>query len=198
MSGKRRIGRWAALGSAVVLAGALAGGVVASRSDDGSELIAAIEEAPLTRVADIEATEGAPARGVFLQRTKTGHLCVWEAPSTTSRERGGGCNSIDDPLNGSALSATLSYDGGPAISDVRSASIFGIAAVDVTRIRVLMRDGTLREVKLKKAKVGSDEFQAFGYRFKKADLKRGLGPSAIVAYDAGGNEVGRQPTGIGS
>ncbi len=198
MFAKRRIGRWAALGSAVVLAGALAGGVVASRIDDSSELIAAIDEAPLTRVAEIEASDGAPGRGVFVQLTKTGHLCVWEAPSATSRQRGGGCNSIDDPLNGSALSATLSYDGGPAISDVRSASVFGLAAADVSRIRVLMRDGTFREVKLKKIKVASDEFKAFGYRFKKADLGQGLGPSAFVAYDAGGNEVGRQPTGIGS
>jgi hypothetical protein len=197
MFGKRRIGRWTALGSAVVLAGVLASGVIASRIDDGSELIAAIGEAPLMRVADIEASEGAPARGVFVQLAKTGHLCVWEAPSATSAERGGGCNSIDDPLNGKALSATLSYDGGPAISDVRSASIFGLAAVDVSRLRVLMRDGTFREIKLKKAKVGSNEFQAFGYRLKKADLNRG-GPSAIVAYAAGGNEIGRQPTGIGS
>jgi hypothetical protein len=198
MFGRRRVGRWTSLGCAMVLAGALAGAVVAARIDDGRELIAAIDEAPLTRVADIEASDGAPARGVFVQLTKTGHLCVWEAPSATSRERGGGCNSIDDPLNGSALSATLSYDGGPAISDVRSASIFGLAAVDVSRARVLMRDGTFREIKLKKTKVGSDEFQAFGYRFKKADLKKGIGPSAIVAHDGGGSEIGRQPTGIGS
>ena len=51
--------------------------------------------------------------------------------------------------------------------------------------------------KLKKAKIGSDELQVFGYRFKKADLKRGLGPTAIVALDADGVEIGRQPTGIG-
>jgi hypothetical protein len=198
MSGKRRIGRWAALAVVVVVAGILAGAVVASRSDDGSELRAAIAETPLTRVADIEAVEGAPALGVFVQQTKTGHLCVWEAPSPTSRERGGGCNSIDDPLGGSALSATLSYDGGPAISDVRRASIFGLAAANVSRMRVLMSDGTSRAIKLKEAKVGSDEFQAFGFRFKKADLEKDLEPTAIVAYDAGGNEIGRQATGFGS
>ncbi len=110
---------------------------------------------------------------------------------------GGGCNSVDDPLNGSALSATLSYDGGPAIGDVKSATLFGLTAPGVARARVLMSDGSSREVKLKKAKVGSDEFQAFGYRFKKADLKRGIGPIAIVAFDANGVELGRQPTGIG-
>ena len=46
-------------------------------------------------------------------------------------------------------------------------------------------------------KVGADEFQAFAYRFKKVDLRNGVGPTAIVAYDAGGAEIGRQPTGIG-
>ena len=61
-----------------------------------------------------------------------------------------------------------------------------------------MSDGSTRKVKLEKAKVGSDEFQAFGYRFKKADLKKGIGPTAVVAFDASGNELGRQPTGIGS
>lgn len=197
MSGRRGLRRWAASGVLLVLAGTLASAVVASRNDDGSELIAAIDEAPLTRVADIGAAEGAPSRGVFVQLTKTGHVCVWEAPSATSRERGGGCNSLDDPLNGSALSATLGYDGGPAISDVRSASIFGLAAADVSRITAQMSDGTLREINVKKAKIGSDEFQAFGYRFKKADLEKGIGPTAIVAYDAAGKEVGRQPTGIG-
>ncbi len=198
MSGRRQgRSRFAVLGIGVVLAGALASVVIASRFDDGSELVASIDEAALTRVADVEAADGAPGLGVYVQVTTTGHLCVWEAPSATSRERGGGCNTADDPLNGNALSATLSYDGGPAISDVDRASAFGLADAQVVRIAVLMSDGSTRKVKLEKAKVGSDEFQAFGYRFKKADLKKGIGPTAIVAFDASGNELGRQPTGIG-
>jgi hypothetical protein len=188
MSGKRGMRRWAALGVGLLLAGALASAVVASRLDHGSELIAAIDD---------EAAEGAPSRGVFVQLTRTGHLCVWEAPSATSRERGGGCNSVDDPLNGNVLSATLSYDGGPVISDVRSASLFGLAASEVARASVLMRDGTSRAIKLKNAKVGSDEFQAFGYRFKKSDLRHGVGPIAVIARAADGSELGRQTTGIG-
>lgn len=198
MSGRRQgRSRFAVLGIGVVLAGALASVVIASRFDDGSELVASIDEAALTRVADVEAADGAPGLGVYVQVTTTGHLCVWEAPSATSRERGGGCNTADDPLNGNALSATLSYDGGPAIFDVDRASAFGLADAQVVRIAVLMSDGSTRKVKLEKAKVGSDEFQAFGYRFKKADLKKGIGPTAIVAFDASGNELGRQPTGIG-
>ena len=60
-----------------------------------------------------------------------------------------------------------------------------------------MSDGTVRAVKLKRTKAGSNEFQAFGYRFKKQDLRNRIGPTAIVAFDANGVELGRQPTGIG-
>ena len=197
MFGKRGRRRWLVLGVGLVLAGALASAVVASRNDDGSALTAAIAETSLTQVAEVPAGDGASGRGVFVQLTETGHLCVWEAPSAISRERGGGCNTADDPLNGNAVSATLSYEGGPEISDVRSASIFGLAGSNAASVSVGMSDGSSRSIKLKKAKVGSDEFQAFGYRFKKSDLKKGIGPTAIVAYDAGGNELGRQPTGIG-
>jgi hypothetical protein len=197
MSARRTRKRLLAVGVGVLLAGALASAVVASRFDDGSELQAAIADAPLMRVADIEAADGVRALGVYVQVTESGHVCVWEAPSATSRERGGGCNPADDPLNGAVLSATLSYDGGPAVAAVRSASVFGLAAEGVARIGVAMSDGTARAVKLKKAKVGSDELRAFGYRFKNADLKRGVGPVAIVAFDASGQELGRQPTGFG-
>ena len=197
MFDKRGGRRWLAVGVGVVLAGALASAVVASRNDDGSALSAAIGQTSLTQVAEVPAADGVSGRGVFVQLTKTGHLCVWEALSATSRERGGGCNTADDPLNGNAVSATLSYDGGPAMADVQSASIFGLASADVASASVSMSDGSSRAIKLKKAKVGSDDFQAFGYRFKKSDLKKGIGPTAIVAYDASGVELGRQPTGIG-
>lgn len=197
MSGSPSRRHWAAIVIGIVLAGSLASAVVASRIDDGSELIAAIDEAPLTRVADVEAADGAPALGVYVQVTETGHLCVWEAPSAASRERGGGCNTIDDPLNGGVLSATLSYDGGPATSDVKSGSLFGLAGADVAKVSLRMSDGSVRAIKLKKAKVGSDDFMAFGYRLKKSDLKRGIGPIEVVALDANGAELGRQPTGIG-
>lgn len=197
MSTVRERKRWMAALVCVVAAGALASAVVASQFDDGSELAAAIAEAPLQRVAEVPAEEGSPGLGVYVQLTETGHVCVWEAPSATSRERGGGCNTADDPLNGQPVSATLSYDGGPATSTVVRASVFGLALDAVASVRVVMSDGTYRAVKLKKAKVGSDDLQAFGYRFRKADLKKGIEPTAIVAYDAAGNEIGRQPTGIG-
>ena len=52
-----------------------------------------------------------------------------------------------------------------------------------------------REVK--KARVGADEFKAFGYRFRKSDLESGNGPVAVVAFAASGAEIARQTTGIG-
>jgi hypothetical protein len=181
----------------LVCGGALTSAVVASHFDDGSDLADAIGAAPLVRVADVPSGDGVATKGIFAQRTATGHLCVWEASSTTSRDRGGGCNPIDEPLGGRAMSFTLSYDGGPATVDVRSASLFGLALEDVAAIRVLMSDGSAREVRLKRAKVASDEFQAFGYRFRRADLRKAIGPVAVVALDASGTEIDRQTTGIG-
>ncbi len=192
-----RTRRWIVGGIGLLAAGALASAVVASRFDDGSELSAAIGDAPLTRVADVAAADGASARGVFVQQTATGHLCVWEAPSATSRERGGGCNTADDPLNGRAISFTLSFDGGPAIESVTAATVFGLASDDVARASVAMSDGSVRQIRLRLASVGGHEFRAFGFRFRRADLRRGIGPVAIVAFDAHGEEIDRQTTGIG-
>jgi hypothetical protein len=179
------------------MAAVLAGTIVASPFDDGSELAAAVDEARLTRVADIAPAEGASLKGVFVQRTDTGHVCVWEASSATSRDRGGGCNSADDPLNGRAVSFTLSYDGGPQIQTVTQASVFGLASADVARAAVVMSDGSVRQIRLRPVRVEETDFQAFGHRFSRRDLGRAIGPVAIVAYDAAGAEIDRQPTGIG-
>jgi len=197
MFARRRLARWSALGGGLVAAGVLASAVIASQMDDGSALIEAIDEAPLTHVADVEAADGAPTLGVYLQATTSGHVCVWEAKSPTSRDRGGGCNTADDPLNGRALSVTLSYDGGPAVADVQSASLFGLAAPDVARAQVLMSDGSTREIALRRARVGAEDFKAFGHRVKKRDLRKGIAPVAVLALDASGSELGRQPTGFG-
>jgi hypothetical protein len=196
MSASRRRG-WLVALVVVVVVGAVASAVVASSFDDGSSLTAAIDEAPLTRVADIAADDGGPTLGVYAQLTDTGHLCVWEAPFATSRQRGGGCNTVDDPLNGRPVSFTLSYDGGPATVDVRNATLFGLALDEVASVRVLMSDGSWQAVKLRKAKVGGDEFKAFGVRLETAALKNGIEPTAVVAFGASGVELGRQATGIG-
>ena len=145
MFARRR--RWISALVVAAVGAALASAVVASSFDDGSSLTAAIDEAPLVRVADIEADEGASALGVYTQLTDTGHVCVWEAVSVSSRQRGGGCNTVADPLNGQPVFFTLSYDGGPATVDVRGARVFGLALSAVASVRVLMRDGSWRAVK---------------------------------------------------
>jgi hypothetical protein len=141
--------------------------------------------------------DGFTAEGVFAEITDTGQLCVFDAPSASSNRRRGGCNQVDDPLGGSSLSASLVYEGGPALDGVRDARVFGLAADSVARAQVVMSDGSRRELHLKKAAIGSSEFEAFGYRITQADLKRGVGPVALVALDARGKELARQPTGIG-
>jgi hypothetical protein len=195
--------------SIVVLAVALVGGVLvgsviaAQRGGDSAldvaSLQAAIATEPMTKVADVAGSDDSSARGVYVQELDTGqgHLCVWDAPSAASRERQGGCNSIDEPLGGSAVSANLAYDGGPAIEGVRDARLTGLAASNVASVVVLMSDGSQRSVHLKKAKLKAGDFFAFGYRFKKADLRKGVGPIAVIAQDAYGGEIARQPTGIG-
>lgn len=184
---------------ALVAGGALVGAVVAAQGGQPAPqgLESAIANEPLVKVLDLPDASGAPSRSMFVQPTSAGFLCVWDAPNALSRLRQGGCNPSDDPLAGRSISASLAYDGGPAIDGVDDARLIGLAAANTARIHVEMNDGTVRTVKLKKTKVSSNEFQAFGYRFKKADLRKGIGPIAIVAFDANGTEIGRQPTGIG-
>jgi hypothetical protein len=185
-----------------VAAAMIGGGVVTAQrggnpSPDIERLQAAIGTAPMVRVADIPGDDHALQHGVFVQELQTGDLCVWDAPSASSRQRQGGCNSIDDPLGGSVVSANLAYDGGPEIEKVRDARLSGIADSDVARIVVVMSDGTERAVRLSEAHLRSGDYVAFGYRVKRSDLHDGIGPVAVVALDASGNEIARQTTGIG-
>lgn len=195
-SAKRRL----SVVSGAVLAGTLiVAAVVAAQGGPQApaDLQAAIASEPLVKVLDLPATEGAGARVMFVQPTSAGFLCVWDAPSANSKARQGGCNPSDDPLGGRAVSASLAYEGGPAVDGVKDARLIGLAVAETADLQVLMSDGSTRGMHLKKARVGSHEFKAFAYRFKKADLKRGIGPTAIVALNADGVELGRQPTGIG-
>lgn len=192
--------RWVLAASTSALAvAAVASAVVAGpfRGADPAAVHGDLATGEVVRVADIPASDGRAARGVFVQTTDSGQLCVWDAPSATSLQRQGGCNPVDDPLGGSALSASLAYDGGPAVQDVSDARLIGLASGAVARVDVLMSDGTLRTLRLKKASIGSKGFAAFGYRLRDSDLRRGIGPTAVIARDASGAELARQPTGIG-
>jgi len=135
---------------------------------------------------------------VFAQITSTGQFCLSDAPLDAPRAGGGGCNPADDPLGGSPVSASIAYDGGPAIDAVHDARLIGLAAANVHTVRIVMSDGSSRAVGLRKVTVGGDPgLQVFGFRVRKADLRRAIGPVAVVALDASGDELGRQITGIG-
>jgi hypothetical protein len=180
--------------SAALVGGVVAGGFDWSGSSDGLE--AALAESPPTRIADIPAADGLSARGVFAQITPTGQFCLFDAPLEAPTTGGGGCNPADDALGGEPLRASLAYDGGPAIESVRDARLIGLATGSVASVRIVMSDGSSRGVRLKRSTVGRD-LQVFGFRLRKSDLKKGIGPIAVVALDASGNEIGRQTTGIG-
>jgi hypothetical protein len=181
----------------VVLAAVLASGVVAGQfRADPQSFHDALGTGEITRVADVASSDGLPGRGVFAQLTDAGQFCLFDAPSESSPLRQGGCNPADDPLGGSALSVSLAYEGGPGVESVRDARLIGLASPSVAQVQVLMSDGTRRNVRTKQAAVGSKEFLAFGYRFKKSDLRRGIGPIAVIASDARGIEIERTATGI--
>ncbi|HET7743533.1 MAG TPA: hypothetical protein VFK76_02230 [Gaiellaceae bacterium] len=199
---KRTTKRGVAVGLVAVVALASAGAIVASQLGDSpppdlAALDKAIQSEPMTRVADIPSADGLAERGVFVQVTSTGEVCLWDAPSAQARGRMGGCNDASDLLGGSKISASLAYDGGPATADVRDARMIGLVDPAVAMVRVLMSDGSYRTVKLLGSKIQGRSYGAFGYRFRRSDLAKGIGPVAVVATDASGTEIGRQPTGFG-
>jgi hypothetical protein len=186
--------------TAAIAAGVVAGGVVgASFNSAPVGLESAIATEPVVKVADIAAAPGLDGRGVYLQRA-AGHLCLWDASSAAAATRGqGSCNRSDDPFAGGKLMVGFAYEGGPAIQDVRDARFVGMAALDVDRVQIIMNDGSRRDVKIfrtPKLAGTSQEFRAFGYRLKNLDIKRGIGPVAVVALDVAGNELDRQTTGF--
>ena len=184
--------------SAVVLAGAVVAGRVGGIPSDDFQ--ASLRNDASIRVADIPAQGGLPARGVFVQPTSTGHLCLWDAPSAASRAKQGGCNRADDPLAGRKLTISLASDGGPDVHAIGDARLIGLAAVDVASLQVLMTDGTRRAIPIRREVAFASEagrFRAFGYRFPSSDFERGIAPTSVIALDEHGTEIERLTTGYG-
>jgi hypothetical protein len=194
--------RWIALIVVVVGAGVFAGALAAGQLGglrDPSDLDAVLGEGALVRVADLERRAGHVDRGVYLSAAK-GLVCLFDAPTSNPRFGGGGCNSADDPLGGRELSASLGYEGGPAAESVTDARLIGLVSSSVGSVRVEMTDGTYRSIPLRRGAAVSlpaGSLRVFGYRFKPSDLRQGIGPTAVVALDDEGAEIGRQPTGFG-
>jgi hypothetical protein len=200
----RKSNRWRLLVliAGVVVGGIFVGGVVGGQFDvtPGDDFQASLQDDASVRVAEIPGEDGLPARSVFVQPTATGFLCLWDAASATAKSRQGGCNPADDPLAGRKLTISLAYDGGPAVGDVRDARLIGLASFEVSSVQVLMSDGTRRTIPMRReAAVASQvgRFRAFGYRFPRSDFRRGLGPRAVLALNAGGVEIDRLTTGFG-
>ena len=194
--------RLVALVVGLVAAAVFAGAVVSAQFDGvpTADFEASLRNDAAIRVASIPAQDGLPARSVLVQPTTSGHLCLWDAPSASSKARQGGCNPADDPLAGRKLTISLAYDGGPAASDVTDARLIGLVSLEASSVQVIMSDGTRRTVPIgREAAVAMEagRFRAFGYRFPRSDFQRGLGPTAVVVRGAGGAELDRLTTGYG-
>lgn len=186
------------LGLVVAAAGLFAGGVVAghvgvSRSAD--ELDLALRTEALERVTDVPAAQNAAKRSVFVQRAG-GFVCLWDAPSATALIRQGGCNLESDPLGGGELFVSFSFDGGPDIAEVTDARLIGLVSRQIERVQIELSDGSRRDVSLTDTKIGAQGYRAFAYRVRRPDLRRELVPVAVVAIDATGKEIERQPAGF--
>jgi hypothetical protein len=195
----KRYRRWIVLVALTVAAGVFTGVVVAAQlrgPGPPNGLEAAVRTEPLVEVAAIPAAGGLAGHGVFVQPTSAGYICLWDALSATSGERQGGCNPTDDPFGEQKLFVSLAYDGGPGVESVTDARLVGLVAPDVADVDVLMSDGARRTIRLHVTTVTGERYRAFGYRFRKADLQRGVAPTAVLALNSAGDEIGRQTTGF--
>jgi hypothetical protein len=194
--------RWPKRSQAIVLslavAGVFAGSVLGARIGEPSPeaFQSPVHDGALVRVAPLSAENGMSARGLFLQRTTDGLLCLWDAPDGTSRARQGGCNSASDPLLGQSLIVSFAYEGGPAAGDVSDARLIGLAAENVDEVSILMSNGSRLRLPLRRVPTNMGSFRAFGRRFARGPLNHGITPVAVVALDESGKEIERQPTGF--
>jgi len=85
---------------------------------------------------------------------------------------------------------SLAYDGGPNVEGVADARIIGVVTDEVARVEVVNSAGRAHRVA-----ITAD--RGFAYVVPPGELKRGIGPVAVVAFDSEGQVLDRQATGIG-
>jgi hypothetical protein len=193
--------RWIALVAVIAGAGVFVGALAAGQLGglrDPDDLAAVLDEGAFVRVAELRGEAGGPDRAVYVSVAR-GLLCLFDAPVANPRAGGGGCNRADDPLGGAELFASLGYDGGPSTRSVTDARLIGLVSGEVASVRLEMSDGTSRSLLLGRTpavSLAAGSLRAFAYRFRPSDLRRGIGPVAVVALDRSGEEVGRQATGF--
>jgi hypothetical protein len=129
-------------------------------------------------------------RGLYVTKTEDGSMiCIWDTNLFNGR-KGGGCNPSADFFAGRAFAMSLAYDGGPDVAGVTDARIVGVVTDEVARLDVVNSSGTNRRVA-----ITAD--RGFAYVVPPGELKRGVGPEAVIAYDRDGHVIDRQITGIG-
>ncbi|HEX6703023.1 MAG TPA: hypothetical protein VF101_20025 [Gaiellaceae bacterium] len=150
----------------------------------------ALADGKKVEVARFPSVPGLQDRSVFLAEAD-GLICLWDAVDA-AHEGGGGCNDANDPFAGRKMMFGLSWDGGPALSSVSNGRLSGLVAPDVDRVYLELSDGSKRPIRLTNA----SPYRAFAYRISKADARPESQPVAVVAFDASGRQIDRQPTGF--
>jgi hypothetical protein len=184
-----------------VVVGALAGlGVVTATASSDSPGLAAAEGLQRnglgTRVATFPGASGTAERAVYLAQLPDGRTCLMDG-DLDGRTAGGGCSrSAADPLGGRPFSVSFMFDGGPDASSVTDARLAGLVASNVAKLAAVMSDGSTRPLALSERGVASTSYRVFAFRVSQADLRKGVTPTVVVAYDRLGAELGRQSTGL--
>jgi hypothetical protein len=174
-----------AVASSVVL-GMTAGSLFGSSSKGGPSL-----NGPQIRITDYSAGSAVAA---FIQKDGAGNVCLVSGASGAG-ERSGGCNPASNPLGGHKLLALFTFEGGPSLASVSEGRIAGLAAPGVASVSIVMSDGTTRALQLadrRTDRLMNANYRTFGVRLSDRDFQVGIGPSAVVAYNAAGHIVGQE------
>jgi hypothetical protein len=102
---------------------------------------------------------------------------------------GGGCNPAGSFFAGKPFVVSLGYEGGPEPASVSEAVVTGVVSDQVTRIEVANSGGVTTGVEL-------TADGGFVWKARPSDLRAGIGPQFIVAYDENGAELGRESIAI--
>lgn len=143
-----------------------------------------------TKLADFPAQAGRPTAGFYVATLADGSVCI--STQSSDGTSSGGCNPATDPLGGKPFEAILASAGGTPAAPGEE-RIFGLADSSVASIKVELANGALRPIPFLAHDQVLGKYQAFAFRVPPADLARAKAV-AIVAYDASGGELARQPT----
>lgn len=165
-------------------------------SSDPSSQVRELERANLgVEVAQFPPQSGRPDASVYVALLADGSVCV-NAAISDKTSWSGGCNPASAPLGDKPFMALFTYDGGPTVATVKEARLHGLVDHSVKNLRAEMSDSSTRQLSLSAHPVVGTPYRVFAHRVSPADLNTGITPVAVVAYDASGGEISRQPTGL--